>query len=85
MNLQLPDDLNEFVAQQLSSGAYASTEQLVSDALRLLRDLQARREGFLAAGRVGIDQADRGMLKPVDLEGIVARATARLAQEGIVD
>jgi putative addiction module CopG family antidote len=85
MNLQLPDDLNEFVQQQLSSGAYASAEQVVGDALRLLRDVQSRREEFLAAARVGIDQADRGLLKPVDLDGIIARGKVRLAQEGIID
>lgn len=85
MNLQLPDDLTQFVEQQLASGAYKSAADVVGDALRLLRDLRARHEEFLAAARVGIEQANRGNLKPVDLPGIVARGRARLADEGIVD
>ncbi|MBL9124205.1 MAG: type II toxin-antitoxin system ParD family antitoxin, partial [Planctomycetaceae bacterium] len=46
MNLQLPDDLNQFVEQQLASGAYKSAADIVGDALRLLRDLRARHEEF---------------------------------------
>ena len=38
MNISLPGDLGEFVRQQVESGAYASEEALVAEAVRLLRE-----------------------------------------------
>jgi len=85
MNLQLPDDLNEFVALQLSKGAYASTDEVVQDALRLLRDLHARRQKLIEDVQLGIEQADQGLLREIDLDEFLARCTAKLAEEGIRD
>lgn len=85
MNLNLPADLSQFVNEELASGNYASTEELVGEAVRLLRDLRAKQAAMRAEVQVGIDQADRGLVKSLDLEGLIARCTAKLAEEGIRD
>jgi antitoxin ParD1/3/4 len=59
MNVSLPDDLNEFVADQLANGGYNNQSEVVRDALRLLRvRSEARRELNERLDR-GIADADR--------------------------
>jgi len=85
MTINIPSDLQEFVSQQIADGAYASTDDVVRDALCVLRDLTARREQLHADVQLGIDEAARGLAGPLDVEALIERCTERLAAEGIAD
>jgi putative addiction module CopG family antidote len=40
MNIELSDDLKQYVRQKLASGAFASEGELVAEALRVLRNVE---------------------------------------------
>jgi hypothetical protein len=65
--------------------AYRSTDDVVGDAPRVLRDLTARREQLRADVQLGIDEAARGLAGPLDVEALIERCTERLAAESIAD
>jgi antitoxin ParD1/3/4 len=80
MNVSLPDDLNEFVADQLANGGYNNQSEVVRDALRLLRvRSEARRQLNERLDR-GTADADAGRTKPFTrelLEKVVERSKER--------
>jgi hypothetical protein len=45
----------------------------------------ARREQLLADVQIAIEQADRGLARPLDIEALIERCTRKLAEEGILD
>jgi len=85
MKIYLPSDLQEFVAEKVESGAYHSASEVISQALRLLKDWDALRECRLEELRreiqIGLDQADRGEVAPLDIEAIKAEGRRRLEEE----
>jgi putative addiction module CopG family antidote len=56
----LPPELGQFVKQQIAAGRYGSEEELMVDAVRVLREVNARQQQFRADVQLGIDQFDRG-------------------------
>jgi antitoxin ParD1/3/4 len=58
LSVTIPAEFEQFVQGQLACGAYHSTEEMLSDALKLLRqrDLELLRQEV----QVGIDELDRG-------------------------
>ena len=60
MSTALPSDLQQFVAQELAAGHYASEEELVASAVRRLRDDEERVRQFKAELQGRIDALDRG-------------------------
>jgi antitoxin ParD1/3/4 len=80
MNISLPPDLEQFVAQQVQSGAYLCESEVIEHGLLLLRDHHALRQIHLEALRkeiqIGIDQADRGNVAPLDMQAILAESRA---------
>lgn len=85
MSTNIPTDLQAFVSQQVADGAYASTDEVVRDALCVLHDLTARRDQLRADVQLGIDDAAPGLAGPLDVEALIERCTQRLAAEGIAD
>ncbi len=85
MTINIPSDLQDFVSQQVAAGAYRSTDDLVGDALRVLRDLTARRDQLRADVQLGLDEVAQGLAGPLDVEALIERCTERLAAEGIAD
>ena len=80
MNVSLPDDLNEFVADQLANGGYNNQSEVVRDALRLLRVRSEARRQLNARLDRGIADADAGRTKPFTpalLEKVVERSKER--------
>lgn len=82
MNVTLPPDLEEFVAQLLQSGKFDSAEEAVCVGLYLL---QQQYDAYLAQVErlrkeiaIGIEQADRGELH--DGPGVFERVRAKLRQ-----
>ncbi|MBC8116210.1 MAG: type II toxin-antitoxin system ParD family antitoxin [Candidatus Saccharimonas sp.] len=58
MSIVLPPELERFVATELSNGRYQSEDDLVCDAVRLLRE--RRLHGLRSEIQQGLDQLSRG-------------------------
>lgn len=81
MNVSLTQELEALVKQKVRSGLYQSASEVIREGLRLLRERDELRECRLAELRkeiaVGIDQADRGDVAPLDMKAIKATARSR--------
>ena len=58
MNVSLTPALEEFVREQVGSGDYNNASEVVRDALRVLRQMDAEREARLESLRRAIDAGD---------------------------
>lgn len=56
----LPTDLAEFVERELQSGKYTSEEELICEALRLLRERERRKDDLREEILPALDRLDRG-------------------------
>jgi antitoxin ParD1/3/4 len=56
----LPPELDQFVTDQIATGRYRSAEDLMVDAVRVLRQLDAQQQAFHDDVRKGMDQVARG-------------------------
>lgn len=65
-NLFSPE-LQQLVQAELATGEYASQEELLLEAMRLLADRNKRRQEFRERLRVARDQLDRG--EGIELDG----------------
>ena len=80
LEILLPDELNDFVETNLAHGYYASSSEVISDALRLLKTQQSAKLKWLReAYRVGLESGDAG---EVDIEEVITEARARRAAAG---
>ena len=79
--IQAPAELEAFVQRLIVSGSYASYEEVVEDALRLLKDQTEHDEARLDQLRkqiaVGLEQAERGESVPFDMNALRAEAQTR--------
>ena len=80
-----PPDVEKLVKEHIMAGDYTSEDEVLRDALRLFGEFKARHEQLLSEVRTGLDQADRGLTRPLDIDALIDRCTLRLAQEGICD
>ena len=82
MNVSLTPELESLVQEKVKSGLYNSSSEVIRDALRLLQEQdqlrQIRLENLRKEIQIGIDQAERGLARPVDFEVLKARARAKL-------
>jgi antitoxin ParD1/3/4 len=76
MNVTINQELEQYVQDKISSGKYQSSSDVIHDALRLLQKHDQLRQDIL----VGIEQADRGESKPLDVDAIKAQGRELLAQ-----
>ena len=81
MTCVIPAEFREFIAQKVASGRYQSEEQLVSEALRLLREREQQLQELRREIQIGIDELRRGEGTPLDFEDIKRRGRERLAQQ----
>jgi len=81
MNISLTKELEDMVHEKVRSGLYNSASEVIRDALRLLTEQdelrRIRLERLRKDVQLGIDQADKGMTKPLDMEAIKRRARAK--------
>jgi antitoxin ParD1/3/4 len=86
MNVSLTPELEQLIHQKLQSGRYLSASEVVCEALRLLEDRDRLREMKLEELRqfvaVGIEQADRGEVAPLDVDATLARVRSRKGKAG---
>jgi antitoxin ParD1/3/4 len=85
LNVSLTPQLERLVKEKVKSGRYLSSSEVVREGLRLLdeRDRLAD-ERFQTLKReiaIGIEQADRGELDPLDLDVIYQEVLARVEAE----
>jgi len=70
MNVSLTPELEELINQKVSSGLYHSASEVIREALRLLKEqdeLQKfRLEQLRKEVAIGIDQGNRGQVKPAE-------------------
>ncbi|HVN92094.1 MAG TPA: type II toxin-antitoxin system ParD family antitoxin [Terracidiphilus sp.] len=59
-NVNLPKELDRFVASRVKSGNYANASEVMRTALRLLKREEREDEGKLAALRAAITAGDAG-------------------------
>jgi len=81
MNVSLTPELETYIQDKVASGRYSSASEVMREALRLLQDhdqLQAiKLEALRKEITIGIEQADRGDVSPLDIEETIAKARAR--------
>lgn len=78
MEITLSPDLTGFLNSKIVEGAYSSPDDVVSDALRLMRDQDDRIDALRRDIQAGIDEGDRGETAPLDIEAIKAEARSVL-------
>jgi putative addiction module CopG family antidote len=69
----LPPELGQFVQQQLASGRYRSEDELLVDAVRVLRDVDVRQQQFHEDVRLAVEQLERGEGREYDLQQLRSR------------
>jgi antitoxin ParD1/3/4 len=79
MTIHLSEDGERLVRSLVQGGGYASEEEVIGEALKLLqeRDERARLDDLRREIAVGIEQADRGELGPFDPHATLARVRSR--------
>ena len=86
----LPTELEQFVKQEITEGKYRSAEEVVSAALRLLQEQEARGGSGQSVSKDMTLQRPRAQMAPDDIIGAIKRAfetdsprlAERLAREG---
>ncbi len=80
MTVQLPIDLADFVRGKVESGEYASEQDLLINAVHVLRELNRKHEQLRRDIQIGIDQLNSGEGRPLDIDRIKSEGMKRLAE-----
>lgn len=68
MSIQLPYDLECFLNAKVQSGRFASSDEAIAEAIRLLREQEDREEARVIAGiRQGLDEMHASKGRPADV------------------
>lgn len=79
LNVSVPEPLDEFVQQKVSSGGYSSASEVVREGLRLLQQYDDERLRTLrAAIRKGVESGEGRLLDEISTDEIAQRGTERL-------
>jgi putative addiction module CopG family antidote len=85
MQIHFHREQEAFIQEVIASGLFHDPSEVVDAALWLLRDQVAlykvKHAELKQLIAVGIEQADRGQVAPLDIEAIMAKAASRLQQE----
>jgi antitoxin ParD1/3/4 len=83
MKVTLQSDLEQFVAEKVKSGQYASADAVLNSAVSLLREQETLSAEDIAQLKrdiaVGIEQLERGESAPWDVEAIKTEGRRILA------
>jgi len=83
VTVTMPTEMTAVIKQVVDDGEYASTSEVVREAVRAWKTRRQLMQGELAALRADIHQglADlaAGRVEPVDVEAIIAQGRAQLA------
>ncbi len=81
MNVNLSEDLAEFVGEQTKRGGYTNQSEVIREGLRLLRSRLAKRRALVRALEAGHADTESGRVKPLTdalLRDIAARGRKRV-------
>jgi Arc/MetJ-type ribon-helix-helix transcriptional regulator len=70
---QYPPEIGEFVEKQIALGQYQSEDDLVVDAIRIMREVQVQQQQFAEDVRQGMEQLERGEFNRYDENGLRKR------------
>jgi antitoxin ParD1/3/4 len=84
MTISLTPELRQFVDEQVRDGKFASSDQAILEAVRLMKEREEKLQWLRRELQVSIDQAERGEVAEWDLEDTKNRLRQRLAREGKV-
>ncbi|MEX2138869.1 MAG: type II toxin-antitoxin system ParD family antitoxin [Pirellulales bacterium] len=76
----LPNDLAQFVTDQIGSGKYASEAEVMLDGLRLLRDRERRIVELREQIAPALKRLERGEGQGLSVEDVISRGEERLRQ-----
>jgi len=86
MNVSLTPELEQYVSKKVESGLYQTASEVIREGLRLLKEKeelhQKKLEELRREIQIGIDQANRGELSPLDAQGTLKRLRAARAKKG---
>lgn len=89
MDVTLPPELDHFIRQQVEHGQFATEDEVICEALRLLQRNEGldrlKLEEMRRLVSVGLEQADRGESAPLDMAEIRAEGRRRLGGRGVGD
>jgi antitoxin ParD1/3/4 len=84
MDVTLSNECEAFVREQLARGRYSTHDEVVCEALRLLRRHEEldrlKLEELRQLVAVGLEQAESGDVAPLDMEAIRAEGRRRLME-----
>ena len=85
MDVSLTPKLEQYVSQKVASGMYHSASEVICEGLRMLQERDEIHHRKLEELRreiaVGIEQADRGELQPMDAKDTLARVRAKRSRK----
>lgn len=79
MSTIYPPHLQQFVKQEIASGAFRSEDELVISALTAFREMKLRHEEFRGRVEKSLAQAERGEVELWNMDSILAAAHQRQA------
>jgi Arc/MetJ-type ribon-helix-helix transcriptional regulator len=68
-----PPEIGDFIERQIALGHYRSEEDLVVDAVRIMREVNDQQRQFAEDVQQGMDQLDRGEVNCYDENGLAQR------------
>jgi antitoxin ParD1/3/4 len=74
-------EVESLIQREYASGMYQSTDDLLVEAVLLLRDRNERLQGLRKAIVPSLERLDRGQGRPLDIESIKAEGRRRLDEE----
>ena len=77
-----PPDIEAYVQQKIASGQFHSRDELAVEAVRIYRALDAKHVQLKSDVQAAIDEAERGLSVPLNIEAIKAELTAELDTRG---
>ena len=76
--MQIPAEWEDYVAEQVKSGRFASPAEVIADALGLQRDDYRKLQALRREIQKGIDSAEAGDVSYATADEIIAKAKARM-------
>jgi putative addiction module CopG family antidote len=80
-----PPDIQQFVRAEITVGKYASEQELIVEAVRLLRDSEARFEEFRKDLRAEFERIDRGEGTVLEGDDALAACFEELKAEALTE
>ena len=75
-------DIEDYVREKIATGEFSSREELVIEAIRVYRELEAGHAQLKSEVQKRIEQADRGEVGPLNIDEIKRELIDELDEQG---